>query len=85
MSLLTDITYAWWNTEEYLTLVEWMRAYNVRYPRDQLRFMGDDFAYADPELYDEVLGTRPGTCPTCCRVSPRCTGGCDPPRRRART
>ena len=55
MSLLTDITYAWWNTEEYLTLVEWMRAYNVRYPRDQLRFMGDDFAYADPELYDEVL------------------------------
>ncbi|NNJ06160.1 erythromycin esterase family protein [Streptomyces sp. PKU-MA01144] len=48
-------TYAWWNTEEYLALVEWMRAYNVRHPEDPLRFMGDDFAYAGPEQYDRVL------------------------------
>ncbi|MFF8018553.1 erythromycin esterase family protein [Streptomyces sp. NPDC007929] len=48
-------TYAWWNTDEYLALIEWMRAYNLRHPRDQLRFMGDDFAYAGPELHDEVL------------------------------
>ncbi|MBT2400154.1 erythromycin esterase family protein [Streptomyces sp. ISL-100] len=48
-------TYAWWNTEEYLALVQWMRAYNVRHPRDRLRFVGDDFAYAGPDLYDKVL------------------------------
>ncbi len=48
-------TYAWWNTREYLALVEWMRAYNVRHPDDPVRFMGDDFAYAGPELYDAVL------------------------------
>ncbi|MER7482175.1 erythromycin esterase family protein [Streptomyces sp. NPDC126510] len=48
-------TYAWWNTEEYLDLVEWMRAYNVRHPGDPVRFMGDDFAYAGPEQYDRVL------------------------------
>ncbi|MFF8594827.1 erythromycin esterase family protein [Streptomyces sp. NPDC015220] len=48
-------TYAWWNTEEYLALVEWMRAYNVGHPADPVRFMGDDFAYAGPEQYDRVL------------------------------
>ncbi|MFD5054247.1 erythromycin esterase family protein [Streptomyces tendae] len=48
-------TYAWWNTEEYLALIEWMRAYNVRHPGDPVRFMGDDFAYAGPEQYDRVL------------------------------
>ncbi|EST38540.1 hypothetical protein N566_06830 [Streptomycetaceae bacterium MP113-05] len=32
-----------------------MRAYNVGHPHDPLRFMGDDFAYAGPELYDKVL------------------------------
>ncbi|MFI5618565.1 erythromycin esterase family protein [Streptomyces sp. NPDC051567] len=47
--------YAWWNTEEYLALVEWMRAYNIRHPADPVRFVGDDFAYAGPELYDKVL------------------------------
>ncbi|MCA1217781.1 erythromycin esterase family protein [Streptomyces sp. 8L] len=49
-------TYAWWNTREYLALVEWMRAYDVRHTKDQVRFMGDDFAYAGPELYESVLG-----------------------------
>ncbi|WP_328726446.1 erythromycin esterase family protein [Streptomyces sp. NBC_00259] len=47
--------YAWWNTREYLALIEWMRAYNVRHPHDRLRFVGDDFAFAGPELYDKVL------------------------------
>ncbi|MEU5796911.1 erythromycin esterase family protein [Streptomyces sp. NPDC047813] len=49
-------TYAWWNTEEYLALVKWMRAYNVRHAGDPVRFMGDDFAWAGPEQYDRVLG-----------------------------
>ncbi|WP_052868544.1 erythromycin esterase family protein [Streptomyces niger] len=48
-------TYAWWNTKEYLALVKWMRAYNVQHPDDPVRFLGDDFAYAGPELYDAVL------------------------------
>ncbi|GAA1429176.1 hypothetical protein GCM10009601_43870 [Streptomyces thermospinosisporus] len=48
-------TYGWWNTEEYLDLIEWMRAYNAGHPDDPVRFMGDDFAYAGPEQYDRVL------------------------------
>lgn len=48
-------TYAWWNTAEYLALIEWMRTYNGAHPQDPLRFMGDDFAYGGPELYDRVL------------------------------
>lgn len=47
-------TYAWWNSVEYLGLLRWMRAYNVRHPQDPVQFMGDDFAYAGPELYDRV-------------------------------
>ncbi|WP_326613687.1 erythromycin esterase family protein [Streptomyces scopuliridis] len=56
-------TYLWWNNTEYLELIEWMRGYNRLHPRDPLRFMGDDFAYAGPELYGLVTGyvakTRP--------------------------
>ncbi|MEU1849460.1 erythromycin esterase family protein [Streptomyces sp. NPDC019990] len=56
--------YLWWNNAEYLALVEWMRAYNRRHPDDPVRFMGDDFAWAGPELYDEVTdyvaGAHPG-------------------------
>ncbi|GAA2588477.1 hypothetical protein GCM10010304_35610 [Streptomyces roseoviolaceus] len=48
--------YLWWNNAEYLALVEWMRAYNLRHPDDPVQFMGDDFAWAGPELYDEVTG-----------------------------
>ncbi|QHC18445.1 erythromycin esterase family protein [Streptomyces sp. GF20] len=48
-------TYAWWNTKEYLALVEWIREWNTDHPKDQVRFLGDDFAYAGPELYDRVL------------------------------
>ncbi|MEV5438420.1 erythromycin esterase family protein [Streptomyces sp. NPDC052682] len=56
--------YLWWNNAEYLGLVEWMRAYNRQHPHDPVQFMGDDFAWAGPELYDEVTHyvarTRPG-------------------------
>ncbi|GAA2259934.1 hypothetical protein GCM10010145_32490 [Streptomyces ruber] len=48
--------YRLWNTEEYLRLVEWMRAYNRDHPGDPVRFMGDDFGWAGPELYDRVTG-----------------------------
>jgi erythromycin esterase len=42
-----------WNTEEYLDLVEWMRAYNTRHVK-KIRFMGDDIGYPGPELFDRV-------------------------------
>ncbi|MGW0132128.1 erythromycin esterase family protein [Streptomyces sp. NPDC003299] len=60
--------YRWWNNTDYLRLVEWMRAYNVRHPGDPVRFLGDDTAWTGPEVYDQVthyaatrrpgLGTR---------------------------
>nr|WP_078969430.1 erythromycin esterase family protein [Streptomyces cyaneogriseus] len=46
--------YLWWNNTDYLRLVQWMRAHNVRHPGDPVRFMGDDIAWTGPELYDEV-------------------------------
>ncbi|MEV5884663.1 erythromycin esterase family protein [Streptomyces sp. NPDC052020] len=46
--------YLWWNNTDYLRLVQWMRAYNLRHPGDPVRFMGDDIAWTGPELYDEV-------------------------------
>ena len=46
--------YLWWNNTDYLTLIEWMRAYNVRHPDDPVQFMGDDIGWAGPELYDAV-------------------------------
>ncbi|MEU3619924.1 erythromycin esterase family protein [Streptomyces sp. NPDC006872] len=53
-----DLQYAYelWNSAEYLDLVEWMRAYNLRHPGDPVRIMGDDFGYTGPELYDRVIG-----------------------------
>ncbi len=47
-------TYALNATAENLRLVEWMREYNRRHPRDPVRFMGDDWGYTGPELYDRV-------------------------------
>ncbi|KNE83460.1 MULTISPECIES: erythromycin esterase family protein [Streptomyces] len=47
-------TYLWWNNTAYLELLRWMRAYNRHHPADPVSFMGDDFAYAGPELYDKV-------------------------------
>lgn len=46
--------YLWWNNTDYLRLVEWMRAYNVRHPDDPVRFIGDDIAWTGPELYEAV-------------------------------
>jgi erythromycin esterase len=42
-----------WNTQEYLDLIEWMRAYNEQHP-GALRFMGDDIGYPGPQLFDRV-------------------------------
>jgi erythromycin esterase len=47
--------YLWWNNSDYLRLVEWMRAYNVRHPGDPVRFVGDDTAWTGPETYDAVV------------------------------
>ncbi|MFB7930601.1 erythromycin esterase family protein [Streptomyces sp. NPDC056039] len=47
-------TYVLNNTAENLALVRWMRAYNRRHPQDPVRFMGDDWGYTGPELYDRV-------------------------------
>ncbi|WP_371563779.1 erythromycin esterase family protein [Streptomyces canus] len=47
--------YLWWNNTDYLRLVEWMRAYNVRHPTDPVRFIGDDTAWTGPEVYDTVV------------------------------
>ncbi|MFJ8712171.1 erythromycin esterase family protein [Streptomyces violaceus] len=47
-------TYALNPTAENLALVEWMRDYNRRHPKDPVRFMGDDWGYTGPELYDRV-------------------------------
>ncbi|MDT0391349.1 erythromycin esterase family protein [Streptomyces dubilierae] len=47
-------TYALNPTAENLALVRWMREYNRRRPHDPVRFMGDDWGYTGPELYDRV-------------------------------
>lgn len=56
--------FLWWNNTDYLRLLEWMRAYNVRHPGDPVRFMGDDIAWSGPESYDAVedhmAATHPG-------------------------
>ncbi|MFI1159233.1 erythromycin esterase family protein [Streptomyces sioyaensis] len=48
--------YLWWNNTDFLRLIEWMRAYNVRHPHDPVRFMGDDIGWTGPEVYDAVTG-----------------------------
>lgn len=55
--------FLWWNNADYLRLIEWMRAYNVRHPDDPVRFMGDDIAWSGPELYDEVEAHAAGAHP----------------------
>ncbi|MFD6274784.1 erythromycin esterase family protein [Streptomyces sp. NPDC060209] len=47
-------SYRIWNTGEYLDLLRWMRAHNVRHPDHPVQFMGEDNGYAGPELFDEV-------------------------------
>ncbi|MGW6461261.1 erythromycin esterase family protein, partial [Streptomyces sp. NPDC055078] len=48
--------YLIWNTREYLELIQWMRAHNLRHPHRPVRFMGNDAGYAGPELFDRVTG-----------------------------
>ncbi|MFE0173967.1 erythromycin esterase family protein [Streptomyces sp. NPDC059002] len=45
-----------WDTEEYVHLLRWMRAYNDKHPERPLRFMGDDLNYPEQgvELFDGV-------------------------------
>ncbi|MFF9895076.1 erythromycin esterase family protein [Streptomyces longispororuber] len=60
-------TYRWWNNAEYRDLLRWMRAYNVKHPKDPVRFVGDDGGFAGAELYDKVgayaAAARPGLAP----------------------
>ncbi|MGB8941709.1 MAG: erythromycin esterase family protein [Streptomyces sp.] len=42
-----------WDTEEYVELLTWMRAYNEKHPHRQVRFLGDDLNY--PELGHELF------------------------------
>ncbi|QQC88481.1 erythromycin esterase family protein [Streptomyces alfalfae] len=46
-----------WDTEEYVHLLTWMRAYNDEHPGRQLRFVGDDLNYPElgAEVFDGVL------------------------------
>ncbi|MGW7068300.1 erythromycin esterase family protein [Streptomyces sp. NPDC054855] len=45
-----------WDTEEYVELLTWMRAYNDEHPNRQVRFMGNDLNYPQigTELFDGV-------------------------------
>lgn len=45
-----------WDTDEYVHLLRWMRAYNDRHPERELRFMGNDLNYPEQgaELFDGV-------------------------------
>ncbi|MEU6106755.1 erythromycin esterase family protein, partial [Streptomyces flaveolus] len=47
-------TYQFWNNAEYRDLLQWMRAYNIKHPKDPVRFVGDDNGFAGAELYDKV-------------------------------
>ncbi|MFI0241745.1 erythromycin esterase family protein [Streptomyces sp. NPDC016845] len=47
--------YVFWNTEEYLDLIHWMRHYNRTHPdRPRLRFVGNDLGYAGAHAYDLI-------------------------------
>ncbi|OEJ36367.1 hypothetical protein BGK72_38335 [Streptomyces agglomeratus] len=48
--------YVFWNTDEYLDLIHWMRDYNTASPRrPKLRFVGNDLGYAGPESFKRVV------------------------------
>ncbi|MEV6284455.1 erythromycin esterase family protein [Kribbella sp. NPDC051770] len=46
-------SYEFWNAEEYLDLIEWMRSYNQTHAR-KLHFVGDDVGYISPATLDLV-------------------------------
>ncbi|BCB84766.1 erythromycin esterase family protein [Phytohabitans suffuscus] len=47
-----------WNVREYLDLIRWMRAYNLRHPTRRVQFMGTDIAHPHipASLFDRVTG-----------------------------
>ncbi|MER5303573.1 erythromycin esterase family protein [Streptomyces lasiicapitis] len=47
--------YVFWNTQEYLDLIHWMRRYNVAHPdRPQLHFVGNDLGFPGKTAFDQV-------------------------------
>jgi erythromycin esterase len=58
--------YKFWNTSEYLDLIEWMRSYNRTHAR-KLHFVGNDVGFASPALIDRVVDyvgkTKPAAVP----------------------
>lgn len=47
--------YVFWNTEEYLDLIHWMRRHNTSHPdRPALRFVGNDLGFPGPDAFDRV-------------------------------
>ncbi|MBK1787446.1 erythromycin esterase family protein [Prauserella sp. ASG 168] len=47
--------YVFWNNEDYLELVEWMREYNLSHPGEpDLRFVGNDLGYPGPDAFARV-------------------------------
>jgi erythromycin esterase len=47
--------YVFWNTQEYLDLIAWMRHYNTSHPdQPALRFVGNDLGYPGPDAFDRV-------------------------------
>lgn len=50
-ALLKEFGYWWWNTEEVLSTLTWMRAYNESVPSDQrVRFVGVDIDGVSPGI-----------------------------------
>ncbi|MET9859597.1 erythromycin esterase family protein [Streptomyces smyrnaeus] len=48
--------YVFWNTEEYLELIRWMRRYNVTHSgRPQLHFVGNDLGFPGKTAFDQVF------------------------------
>lgn len=64
-------SYEFWNTEEYLALIEWMRSYNQTHAR-KLHFVGDDVGYVGPDTINQVTGyvraTKPSLLPELTRL-----------------
>ncbi|OZM71351.1 erythromycin esterase [Amycolatopsis antarctica] len=47
--------YVFWNNDDYLDLVRWMREYNLAHPAESdLRFVGNDLGYPGPDSFDRV-------------------------------
>ncbi|MFD6618764.1 erythromycin esterase family protein [Streptomyces albidoflavus] len=47
--------YVFWNTEEYLDLIHWMRHHNLTHPdRPRLRFAGNDLGYPGANAHDLI-------------------------------